>query len=109
MLGLLQFVRIHLAISVVVGLAGLITARHTEARQGGQIVFQSRVDDNTDIYVMGEDGSNVRRLTDAPEGDRSPKWSPGGKRIVFVSDRDGTRHVYTMDPDGGGVRRARQR
>ena len=105
MLGLLQFVRIHLAISVVVGLAGLITARHTEARQGGQIVFQSRVDDNTDIYVMDEDGSNVRRLTDAPEGDRSPKWSPGGKRIVFVSDRDGTRHVYTMDPDGGGVLR----
>ncbi len=105
MLGLLQFVRIHLAISVVVGLSGLITPRHTEARQGGQIVFQSTVDDNTDIYVMDEDGTNVRRLTDAPESDRSPKWSPGGKRIVFVSGRDGTRQVYTMDPDGGGVRR----
>ena len=105
MLGLLQFVRIHLAIFVVVGLAGLITARPAEARQRGQIVFQSTVDDNTDIYVMDEDGTNVRRLTDAPEGDRSPKWSPGGKRIAFVSDRDDTRQVYTMDPDGGGVRR----
>ena len=87
------------------GLVTLIPIGAVQARQGGQIVFQSTVDDNTDIYIMDEDGTNVRRLTDAPEGDRSPKWSPGGKRIVFVSDRDDTRQVYSMDPDGGGVRR----
>ena len=94
-----------LAMSLALGLVALVMVGPARAREGGRIVFQSTVDENTDIYVMDADGTNVRRLTDDPERDFSPKWSPGGKRIVCVSDRDRERNVYVMDADGRNARR----
>ena len=40
-----------------------------------------------DIYVMDADGSNVTRLTDHPENDNMPYWSPDGRWISFTSAR----------------------
>ena len=40
-----------------------------------------------DIYVMDADGGNVTRLTDHPENDILPYWSPDGKWISFTSAR----------------------
>ena len=40
-----------------------------------------------DIYVMDADGGNVTRLTDHPENDIMPFWSPDGKWISFWSAR----------------------
>ena len=58
----------------------------------------------SDIYVMDADGSNQLNLTNNPHDDRSPSWSPDGKRIVFESDRDNDRghniEIYVMDADG---------
>ena len=57
-----------------------------------------------EIYVMDADGSNQLNLTNNPHDDRSPSWSPDGKRIVFESDRDNDRghniEIYVMDADG---------
>ena len=33
----------------------------------------------SDIFVMNADGSNVRQLTDGPESDTHPTWSPDGQ------------------------------
>ena len=73
-----------------------------------QIAFFSRRDGNAEIYVMDADGGNQRRLTNNPNSDWFPSWSPDGKRIAFVSDRDGhflgnipTSEIYVMDADGG--------
>ena len=49
-----------------------------------------------EIYVMDNDGGNQRNLTNNPADDRSPSWSPDGKRIAFTSDRDGNREIYVM-------------
>ena len=57
------------------------------------------------IYTVGLDGSNLRRLTNGRAIDVSPTFSPDGKRIAFVSDRTGAPQVYVMDVDGGNVRR----
>jgi Tol biopolymer transport system component len=52
-----------------------------------------------DIYVMNVDGSNVVRLTNHPDRDFDPAWSPDGTRIAFVSSRDGNHDIYVMNAE----------
>jgi Tol biopolymer transport system component len=55
-----------------------------------------------DIYVMNADGSNLRRLTDAPGYDGGPFFSADGRKIVwrrFALDGR-TAEVFTMNADG---------
>ena len=62
-----------------------------------------------EIYVMDADGGNEQNLTNDPNNDKSPSWSPDGKHIVFSSDRDNNRdhniEIYVMDADGGNLQR----
>ncbi len=60
-----------------------------------------------EIYVMDADGSNLRRLTDAPGYDGGPFWSADGKKITWRRfSEDGARaEVFTMNADGTGERR----
>ena len=59
-----------------------------------------------DIYVMNDDGANVKRLTATPGNDREPYWSPDGRRIVFASTRDDVgANLYVMNADGTGQTR----
>ena len=51
-----------------------------------QIAFVSDRDGPSwDIYVMDDDGGNLRRLTDNPTIDWDPSWSPDGKHIRHLS------------------------
>jgi hypothetical protein len=60
-----------------------------------------------DIYLMNADGSNVRRLTDAPGYDGGPFFSPDGQRIVWRHfDESGViADVWTMKLDGSDKQR----
>jgi TolB protein len=70
------------------------------------IAFQSTMDSPTfDIYTIKPDGTELRRLTDAPGNDQFPSWSPDAKRIVFTSDRDGQNEIYVMNLDGSNQQR----
>jgi Tol biopolymer transport system component len=60
-----------------------------------------------DIYIMNADGSNVRRLTDAPGYDGGPFFSPDGERIVWrhFEENGAIADVWTMKTDGSDKRR----
>jgi TolB protein len=72
-----------------------------------RIVFDSERTGNQDIFVMRDDGTEVRQLTDNPGRDYEPNASDDGSMIVFVSDRFGGKgaQLYLMKPDGTEVRR----
>lgn len=67
---------------------------------GAEIVFYSIRSGNHEIYVMGDDGTNVRNLTNNPAHDMFPAVSPDGSKIAFVSDRTGEDAIWLMDIDG---------
>jgi Tol biopolymer transport system component len=69
---------------------------------GRRIAFVSTRDGNPEIYVMDQDGQNLRRLTFNPGGDWRPAWLPDSQRLVFTSDRRGSNDIYllTVPPSG---------
>ena len=92
-----------LASVIILGLTMLMVYVDAQA----QIAFVSERAGNWEIYVMDNDGENPRRLTNNPDKDVNPSWSPDGKRIVFRSNRDGhlingipTYEIYVMNADG---------
>ena len=77
---------------------------------GNQVVYESNVDGNLELYLLNLAGIELAQLT--PEhvepkritynetDDGSPAFFPDGKRIVFVSSRGDVNQLYTIDIDG---------
>jgi WD40-like Beta Propeller Repeat len=80
-------------------------AQATFPGANGLIAFSSDRSGDFEIYTMNPDGSDLKRLTNAPGNDGPARWSPDGTKIVFSSDRDGNGEVYTMNADGSGQTR----
>jgi len=55
----------------------------------------------TDLWLVGADGTALRRLTSHKASDSNPRWSPDGKSIWFVSARSDTSQVWRIAIDGG--------
>jgi len=70
-----------------------------------RILFSSDRDGTSlEIYSVKPDGTDPKRLTNAPGTDRLAVWSPDGKRIAFVSNRDNPLgEIYVMNADGTEV------
>ena len=56
-----------------------------------------------DLYLLKSDGSALRQITADAWRDRTPMWSPDGKRIAFHSDRSGRYEAWSIQPDGSGL------
>lgn len=57
------------------------------SRDGSLVAFASSRNNNTDIYLINWDGSNLRRLTTDQFIDQRPSFSPDGTKIVFDTNR----------------------
>ncbi len=58
-----------------------------------------------DIWVAGDDGSNVQRLTDNLAREIYPRFSPDGRWLAFSSNRYGNNDVFVVPATGGAPRR----
>ena len=78
---------------------------------GKKIAFTSRdsacgtqqaCQSSAEIWVMNADGSTAKRLTSNNEEERSPDWSPDGKKILFLCRLAAGRpfEVCVMNADG---------
>jgi len=68
---------------------------------GKMLVFvSSHLDSNLEVYVMDPAGGGPMRLTDTPEDEDRPVFTPDG-RISFDSERSGDWELWVMDADGG--------
>lgn len=70
---------------------------------GSQVAFTRLAGNDSEIFAMNADGSNVRQLTDNNDVDQSPVWSPDGTQIAFTSDRFGDHRILLMAADGTDV------
>jgi tricorn protease len=75
-------------------------ARHPDYHSG-KITFSYL----GDIWIAGEDGANVQRVTDNTARDVYPRFSPDGGAIAFSSNRNGNNDVYVVPSAGGTPRR----
>ena len=63
------------------------------------------LDLGSEIYVMNANGTGQANLTNSPEADWYPTWSPAGTKILFQSVRDGNSEIYVMNDNGSGQTR----
>lgn len=64
---------------------------------GKSIAFSSTRDGNQELYVIGVDGKQRKRLTNHNAIDAHPTWSPDGERIVFATNRWGDLELAVID------------
>jgi serine/threonine protein kinase len=75
----------------------------------GEIAFASLKNNISQIYLIGANNTNLRRLTNELNGACQPAWSPDGKKLVYVSpcpdksDQYPKSSLYVLDLDSGGT------
>ena len=74
---------------------------------GESVVFVKRQTDleanrgRTDLWLVGVDGANLRRLTSHQAADSNPRWAPDGGSVWFISTRSDSAQVWRIAIDGG--------
>lgn len=92
-----------LALLILAGLPPLALAQAPAGEP--RIAFAARTGQNWDIYTIRPDGTDLRRLTNHPEPDLAPAFSPDGSQLLFQSHRDGNWEIYLMDLHSGELKR----
>lgn len=74
--------------------------------KNGKIAFTGAREENSNIYIMNADGTDLVQLTNMPDSiQTSPSWSPDCKQLAFVSSYSGRPQIYIINADGTGMRR----
>jgi dipeptidyl aminopeptidase/acylaminoacyl peptidase len=84
-------------------LGGSLSLIEPDISPDGQWIALRSTGAQDDLYLLKSDGSGLRQLTSDAWRERTPMWSPDGKRIAFHSDRSGRYEAWTIQPDGSGL------
>jgi len=68
---------------------------HTPSSAPGAAPFFRPLE--TQIYVMARDGTQLRRLTSAPESAGGPSWSADGTKIVYYESAGAGSRIFSID------------
>lgn len=69
-----------------------------------KVAFVSRQNGNKELFVMDQDGSNIRKLTNDRSITLSPAWSPDSREIAVTSYRDRNPDIVAVSLSGNGRR-----
>jgi Tol biopolymer transport system component len=73
---------------------------------GTQIVFSTkRGGRSSDLWVVGADGTGLKKLVTTPGNEGSPEWSPDGLQIAYTADTGAGSDLWVVNADGTNVRR----
>jgi Tol biopolymer transport system component len=67
---------------------------------GKHIAFSVRQHTQTLLYVMKEDGTDARIVSDSIELQGAPAWAPGGRSITSAALDQGVPHLFNVPLDG---------
>lgn len=98
--------------SLVSAMVALAVSRTPAAAQGTRLLRQPTVSATSiafeyggDLWVVGREGGDARRLTSTPAVESDPYLSPDGQWLAFTSNRSGAPSVYVMPVAGGDPQR----
>ncbi len=74
---------------------------HNPAISATQVAFVY----GQDIWIVGLNGGEARRLTTHPGSETCPHFSPDGQWLAFTGEYDGNSDVYVVPVQGGEPRR----
>ena len=78
---------------------------HGWSPDGARVCYCGIRDDVFDIYTIGVEGGEERRLTFGEGRNDGPDWSADGAWIYFNSSRTGRMQIWRLRPDGGAPTR----
>jgi Tol biopolymer transport system component len=93
-----------MAVCLIAGIA-FVPSAVAFPGQNGKIAFSSFRDGNFETYAMSDTGAGQVNVSNHPDFDYGPSWSPDGTKIAFRTNRDDTTEVYVMNADGTGATR----
>lgn len=67
---------------------GRYIAYHAEAKESSR---------QNDLFLLSSEGGFDFPIVEHPANDRSPVWTPDGKKLLFISDREGAPGLWMMD------------
>ena len=73
------------------------------------VMYSYQWDWQPHLWLMAIPSGKAHELTPTQKAERSPEWSPDGKRIAFLSNRDGKPQVYIAQSDGSEAKAASSR
>ena len=82
-------------------LGATVTGSPRWSPDGHEIVFDSTVSGNFDLYAIDAAGGKPRRLTNDPAVDAVASYSRNGHWIYFMSDRSGRSEIWKIPAEGG--------